>query len=708
MSLFENVKSVVAKAVTRFVKKYDQNWFVNFMNIARSEDMDSGGGVSDPMRQHAWVNIAIMTIARNFARAEFELFSGDDLVETGPEYELFQNVNPYMSRYQLWEATVSWLQNIGEAIWIYNREYGVGLPKEIYPVDPGNFKHYLSKDGREITIWKYVPKDATTSEGIPFTTDELLHFRLWNKWDAWRGVNPATSIGYEVRQDYLANKSNINLLNHGSTPDGIITTEEAIDEDEANRMKTKWIQEHSGVNRAHTVAIMGHGVKYQPIQLSNADMQYFEMKKWNRQTILAKYNVPPGVVGVKDDTSPLSGTDLKEQMKMFWSMCLIPIQRLIIDKLRTDFFTKTGSKLTAHFSTDGIAELQEDEGVRIERAIKGVEKGILTQNEGREMIDKDPVPWGDTWWKPMMLSDVQGATTGVPDEPTAEPKVYTIASSYFTRQKVYTAEYKTAHWWKVTNEAEEIEKRFLEELKDFFFKQRTRALEVIVEESKTDKALDRETYDRIFDDILNTEWWEQQRGELKEIIARNGELAVVATGQQLSALFEDLGIIEFGKSFDIYNTRAIELLANRVNRGSLSKITDNVREKIKKALRTGISEGMSEKQIAEQIRSVYTGVQANSATIARTELGGVMNDSRIESFKELGIKKHSWLSARDGKVRTPDENNIFDHVSPESQGPIEVGAKFNTGGAGLKYPNDPEGEAGNVINCRCLTIPEVE
>jgi SPP1 gp7 family putative phage head morphogenesis protein len=80
--------------------------------------------------------------------------------------------------------------------------------------------------------------------------------------------------------------------------------------------------------------------------------------------------------------------------------------------------------------------------------------------------------------------------------------------------------------------------------------------------------------------------------------------------------------------------------------------------------------------------------------IARTELGGVISDARVEAFKDAGINKHQWLTAGDENVRTS-------HM--ECDGEVRtIGERFPNG---LLNPNEEGGPAGEVINCRCLTLP---
>ena len=80
--------------------------------------------------------------------------------------------------------------------------------------------------------------------------------------------------------------------------------------------------------------------------------------------------------------------------------------------------------------------------------------------------------------------------------------------------------------------------------------------------------------------------------------------------------------------------------------------------------------------------------------IARTETTAAANYGAIQSGAVSGYEMQKrWISALDKRTRDP-------HGSTNGQ---KVGEKepFIVGGEQLLYPGDPNGSAGNVINCRC-------
>ena len=692
-------------AKTMLGKTYDAAWFARFLKLADEEDWAAGTGLTDSYKQHAWVNIAVTTIARNIARAEFKQYTGEDELQMpNPLVKLFMDVNPYMSKYQLWEATVSWLKITGECMWTFEPGYAGGtgkIPTEIYVNDPRLFRHILDPQGQKIMMWKF----EGANPPVPFLPDEVIHFAEWNKWDKFRGKNPLVALGDELEEDYSATQSNKALLANRSTPPGVLTSEKPLTHEQALEIKELWEKQHRGAKNQGKIGVMGYGTKFQQIALSPQDMEYMGMKRWNRSAILARYGVPPACVGVKEESSTLSGKDTEEQMRQFWSFTLVPLCRFLEDKLRTDFYGRFNLKgVEGRFDLSEIGELQENKETAQIRLREDVKAGLRTINEIREEQGFDPVEWGDTWWVPLGLTPADQAMEEPepvpavlqpfvggkpPKKPPAEEEeeaAHSAATLFKAKHRVrYTDTFKTGHWYKIIKRWEPIERAYAKDLKDWMFKQRSRALDIVMNRWKTGEGA--------AEVLMDDAYWQAESVELKNLSKKVFMAVTAMNGEELAALFADLGI-EAAIGFDIFNTRVLDMIAGRVTK--VAQVTDTIKDAIRDTVRSGVKEGWTTEEIAEGIRGTYSSLNSRAATIARTEIGGVINDGRIAGYKEIGFEAHSWLTARDERVR--ELHQIDGEVR-------SIGEEFSNG---LLYPNDPNGEAGNTVNCRCLTLPETQ
>jgi len=472
-------------------KSYSIYQLLNGIDQAFKED-NTIDAVSNSYNSNPWVNIAIDKIATNFNRAPFKIFDGDNEIVNGPVYSLFVNVNPNMSRYQLWESTISWLKIRGEAIWTFQSDFdGLRLPTEIYVHDPSRFAHVLNKESTKITMWVY----TTPSGGeIPILPSELTHFKTWNTSNEWRGVNPLIPHSNILINDSLIDTKNNALIENNATPSGLLSTSFNLTDDQAKEYKEKWEKIHKGASRSGEIAVLGEDLQYQPIGLTPEEMQYIQSKKWNRSAVMAKFGVPPCVAGYKDENTPLSGTDTSEQLLQFWNVAIIPVIKSIQDKLRTDFSERWAPRLSFVFDTTAIPELQDDEDKLIDRLIAQVDAGLLTQNEARRLLHRDPVQWGATWYKDNTKTDV---TVPV----VAPPATKDTPFSWVTEDEPPELELAKLEYDSATVNI--YEKLFKKKLNDLLFDQRCHVLSTITQ-----------------DKLVTDEWWEVQKVATAEKVAQ--------------------------------------------------------------------------------------------------------------------------------------------------------------------------------------------
>lgn len=357
--------------------------------------------VSDPYREHAWVNIAVGLLMRNIGRAHFEIKRDEKKVEDGKAARLFREPNPRMTCFDLWKETAAWWCLEGEAFWFFGEEYGAGIPDEIYVLNPRRMSAEI-RDGR-VSRWIY-----TGSEGETFTIlpDEIVHFREWNPWNTYRGVCPLVSLAMEIEQDVLAGKANTDLLKEGGIPKGLLKTDQTIREEEADLIEKRWEAKY-GRGSKRKVAVIGKGTSYQPLTLSPDVMKLYDIKRWNQYTILAKYGIPPRVANIHDVRSSLSGTDTREQHAAFWKYTLIPMLENFEQIVEVQFFRRFHLKERGYFNLSMIPELQESEDEQSNRDIAEIKIGLKTINDVLRERGLPEKAWGDTWWRPSDVADVR-------------------------------------------------------------------------------------------------------------------------------------------------------------------------------------------------------------------------------------------------------------------------------------------------------------
>lgn len=132
-------------------------------------------------------------------------------------------------------------------------------------------------------------------------------------------------------------------------------------------------------------------------------------------------------------------------------------------------------------------------------------------------------------------------------------------------------------------------------------------------------------------------------------------------------------------------------------------------KQLKKIIHDGLGNDKTLAEIAKTIDSKYNPNSSDfmnrwrANTISRTEIGRVANSTSHEYIGMAGVPSRTWITAGDEKVRSYADSP-YSHLEANGQ-EQPMKSPFIVGGEQLMYPGDPNGSAGNVINCRCIEVP---
>lgn len=158
------------------------------------------------------------------------------------------------------------------------------------------------------------------------------------------------------------------------------------------------------------------------------------------------------------------------------------------------------------------------------------------------------------------------------------------------------------------------------------------------------------------------------------------------------AAFTEVGV---EAAFNVTNANARKILETRVFKFA-KEVNETTQARLRTALAQGFDAGESIPELSQRVADVFD-IARSSRTdaIARTEIVGASNQGTHQGFIDSEIvETEVWIDSRDARVRTSPHNHAIDGEE------VKLGEKFSNG---LLHPHDPNGAAGNTINCRCTT-----
>lgn len=254
--------------------------------------------------------------------------------------DIWNKPNPFMPRQEFIESTQQHVDLTGEGWWVIARNPAMrSIPLELWPVRPDRI--YPVPDPREfITGYIYRGPDG---EQVPLRLDEVIHLRMPNPLDPYRGMGPVQSILTDLDSTRYSAEWNRNFFINSALPSGIIEAPEGLDDDAFDVLRDRWDEQHRGVAAAHRVAILEGGLKWVDRKFTMRDMQFAELREVSREVIREAFGFPKAMLGTVDDVNR-ANAEAGEVMFARW--LVIPRLERIKQALNHDLLPLFGTTTT--------------------------------------------------------------------------------------------------------------------------------------------------------------------------------------------------------------------------------------------------------------------------------------------------------------------------------------------------------------------------
>jgi HK97 family phage portal protein len=687
--IFSKLKTGIA---TKLKSWFDFGHKQGYTRLPESFSHEKLNYKGDPGSTSAWVYIILDKLIKQFSRAPFQNLSNGKVVESGLLWELFSNS-------ELWEATAGWLFSENEVFWWFGTDFGgIKMPKEIHVLDPRRIYHYVEeRDGiKEVVKWVYYSPGGAR---VPILPDEMIHFRRWNRGSAIRGMSPFVPLIMSLITGQNIDIETAEHMAAGAIPPGLLKTNQVIHENDVKEIQEMWDKTYSRNKGRAKIGVIGNGVEFQSL-VDNLE-KHLPTAMDCRLTIAAAFGVPPRVVGLQTETTPLSGTDTEQEYLSLWVHTMIPMMNVILETLNADFYRRFRIREEPHFDWEGLPEFAKQRLDQTESVVKLITAGAMTVNEYRESVGLPKVPWGDYWWHSIGLVPEGGgppqSKSQVVDsskEAGAGKSVFFLQGKasatlpqgeFFLKKKSLYPEKVKVRLTEAHNAGiEKREKIFVKTIKnEYFYKQRKMILGLLYRDGQ--KAII-----KTIDDVYAFPW-DIEADRLRFLTEPYIVDAYEFGQEEMSELFDQFDITINWELIEPRILREIEQSANLVKR-----ITETDRIGIRNILDEIVREGLSTDQAADMIREHYKTFSIPRAeTIARTELNAAANNARYIVMETSGVGFHEWAHSLG-----PDERP--DHLATDGV-VVLIGETFQP--AGLTRPYEPGAAPGSIINCRCTTLP---
>lgn len=518
--------------------------------------------------------------------------------------------------------------------------------------------------------------------------------------DPYRSFTPIEACGLAIDTDLLARLYNKRFMQNDGRPGGLIGVKGGVEDEDADELQAFF---RGGVQHAGEWRVLDNieGLDVVDMAKSPRDAQYIEQRKLTKEEILQAFGVPESLTGnASGRTYDNSGVE----RRIFWQETMLPHLELVgggldlIDDLPNTFMV---------FDTSVIDVLQETENRRKEDLRAEVDKGEATINEYRLATGRKPfdapeadIPHLGISQTPLWSLEPTQPASAIASAPAPaanvpsggqQPVGLVAVASLGVAPGVKTLDLKDRrvaakqhfHRWEGIID---------DTMRKFFLRQQKVVVARLAGKqgrrgTRHWKELDGTVGTKMIDiaSIFESAKWDAElRADIEPILVR---------------LFKEVGDATVANLtvdgvFNLHNPVVTEAISRRVNK--ISSINATTEGAIREEIKAGELAGESITDIAKRVSGVFSDASTSRARmIARTETIGASNEGSYIAATDSGVvATKAWLATEDDRTRPT-------HIEAEADGDIAMDETFSNG---LLYPGDPDGDAGEVINCRCTSV----
>jgi HK97 family phage portal protein len=375
----------------------------------RGEDLHhSTPTLCNAYEQVVWVYRAVNVLAEQVANIPFLFSRGErgreTLITTGPLIDFYNQPHPHMNRFQYWELRVMWLMLRGECFRVPIYEGGRLL--HVLYLDPARVQHIV--EGHELLGWRYTGLGSQSPvQSQVFLPEEVWFERLANPFNFWRGMSPLSVADLPARTDFAASAFMRGTIENNADTGLIVRSEQDLGDEQKEQILAALRDRKRMAGTAdRPLFLWGVNEIVRP-QLSSADLQFLENRKFSRAEICAAFGVPEEIITATDHAK----YDVMQGARLnFVENRIIPFcSRLEAEEART--VRALEPKAVGWFDTDSLPVMQEARRARLEAVRTGFEMGVPFNDLNRTFdLGFKPLPWGDIGYLPNKFQPI-GRTT---------------------------------------------------------------------------------------------------------------------------------------------------------------------------------------------------------------------------------------------------------------------------------------------------------
>lgn len=320
---------------------------------------------------------------------------GKERVVDHPLYPVLHDApNPDMTSF-VWRETgqshvASWGNHYSEIV-----RDSTGTIRELWPMAPDRMTKMYATDGS--IFFRYRRRNGEQRDLQP---SQVFHLPGLG-WDGFVGYSVLTMAREAIGLGLSAEAFGSTFFAQGATTKGIISTNDDLDQAQADTLREKFDGRHAGVRNAHRTGILTRGATYTSTSIPPEDAQFLQTRKFQVSEIARLFRLPPHMIG---DLEHATFTNIEQQSLEFVKYTMLPWLTRWEQQIKKDLIGD--GEYFAEFLVDGLE--RADAVARATSLQIRRQNGTLNADQWRAIENENPLPagQGQEYWQPLNMAIV--------------------------------------------------------------------------------------------------------------------------------------------------------------------------------------------------------------------------------------------------------------------------------------------------------------
>lgn len=309
--------------------------------------------------------------------------------------------NPYMTPTTMWTAVEFNTQQFGNGfVWIrgvfnaarYGGSYDI---LDLWPLKSKDVTILVDDAGwfgKEAGGIYYKYTDPTTSQEYVFSNDEIMHFKTWFSYDGITGL-PVREILRETVEGAVSSQYYLNnMYNSGFSQSVIVQYTGDLNDKKREALAKRLSKDLTGINNAGKVIPVPVGLTVTPIKMTMADAEYTDLRRYTALQIAGAFGIKPNQI---NDLEKSSYSSVEAQNLAFLVDTMLYRIKAYEEEINAKILSPAEFESGFYYKFNERVLLRADAATQMKTVTAGVNNGVYTPNEARELLDLPHEEGGD-------------------------------------------------------------------------------------------------------------------------------------------------------------------------------------------------------------------------------------------------------------------------------------------------------------------------